>query len=216
MEGGECYCLAGAFLQSMPDSTPSHRSQPVALFRAVGPLVAGVLLLAGVGLDCSSGSSSSECNAATCAGCCAPNGQCAAGDATSACGTAGATCAVCTASQQCTQALCVPPGPPVDAGCPGCASTQLLFVNDYSDWCVVTVNGAPLNASGSYAFDAGTVVDLDATPIPPFVWAYWLGTDGATGSGGHDVNMATTVTMNAERDVFACCQDLLTGQVCSQ
>ena len=89
----------------------------------------------------------------------------------------------------------------------------MLTVNDYSDWCTVTVNGAALNVSGSYAFDAGTVVALDATPHPPFIWAYWLGTDGASGSG-EDYNMATTVTMDENKYVFACCENPMRDQIC--
>ena len=42
------------------------------------------------------------------------------------------------------------------------------------------------------ALVVGSVAQLDASPQPGYVWGYWTGTDGDTGSGDH--NMATTVT----------------------
>ncbi len=82
-----------------------------------------------------------------------------------------------------------------DAGC------CVLTINDYLNWCSITENGAAYSPSES--FDAGAVVTLDATPMSGFVWGYWTGTDGA--NGGQDMSMTATVTMNANKNVLACC-----------
>jgi hypothetical protein len=182
--------------------------------RALLLLVVGSL----VGVwGCSGSTLPDACSAATCAGCCTAGGQCETGDTISACGSHGATCSVCTDVQECTEAACVPvsgpdAGPPADAGCPNClpdaGSGLVLSVNDFDDWCTVSVNGAPLSLSGSYTFDAGTVVSLAATANTDFVWAYWLGTDGANaGNNGQDPHMMTTVTMTANMQVLACCNN---------
>ncbi len=88
----------------------------------------------------------------------------------------------------------------------------LLTITNYLDWCSITVDG-----DGGYiptaAYLVGTVVDLDASPKPGYVWGYWNGTDGDTGSG--DPKMATTVTMTASKEVFACCpQSPPAAQIC--
>jgi hypothetical protein len=50
-------------------------------------------------------------------------------------------------------------------------------------------------------------VTLDGTNNPAdgttFIWGYWTGTDGAT--NGNDTSMHTTVTMDADKSVQACC-----------
>jgi hypothetical protein len=93
-------------------------------------------------------------------------------------------------------------GPKPDAGPDGGNVAVILTVSNYLNWCNVTVDG-----DGGYipmaAFVVGTVVDLDASPKTGYVWGYWTGTDGDTGSGDH--NMATTVTMTANKEVIACC-----------
>ena len=93
----------------------------------------------------------------------------------------------------------------------GCSSSSgpdgglpILTINNYLAWCTVTVNGAAY--AEPVGFASGTVVHLDATANTGFVWGYWTNTDGANaGNGGHDPNMATTVTMNASVTVEACC-----------
>ncbi|MFT3710333.1 MAG: hypothetical protein QM817_22145 [Archangium sp.] len=45
---------------------------------------------------------SSTCGAANCNGCCDDTGTCFMGQSASACGSAGATCAVCSGTQTCT------------------------------------------------------------------------------------------------------------------
>jgi Divergent InlB B-repeat domain len=89
-----------------------------------------------------------------------------------------------------------------DAGPDGGNVAAILTISSYQNWCSVTVDG-----DGGYipmaAFVVGAVVDLDASPKPGYVWGYWTGTDGDTGSG--DRNMATTVTMSVNKEVVACC-----------
>jgi Divergent InlB B-repeat domain len=99
-----------------------------------------------------------------------------------------------------------------DAGPDGGNLAVILTVSDYLNWCNVTVDG-----DGGYmpqaAFVLGTVVDLDASPKTGYVWGYWTGTDGDTGSG--DPNLATTVTMNVSKEVVACCpQSPPAAQIC--
>lgn len=74
----------------------------------------------------------------------------------------------------------------------------------------MTANGAgqqngPSSVSFTATYPADTVVSLDAAAASAtFVWGYWTGTDGAS-TGGNDVNMSTTVTMDADKSVLACC-----------
>lgn len=65
-----------------------------------------------------------------------------------------------------------------------------------------------LTATGTYGFDAGTVVSLEATANAGLTWASWLGTDGAmAANGGQDSNTATTVTLSRSKEVLACCNN---------
>ena len=96
----------------------------------------------------------------------------------------------------------------------GPATTFVLTIDNYLDWCAITEDGQPYNSSET--FDAGTVVDLHAQPLNGFVWGYWTGTDAAM--GGQDTNMTATVTMTSNKAVLACCpnpppatQDCSTG-----
>jgi hypothetical protein len=92
-------------------------------------------------------------------------------------------------------------GPPGDDA--GTGSTFTLGITNIQDWCAITVDGSPLNATASYTFDAGTVVDLTAVGSPPgtFTFAYWTDTD-------NNSDASTTVTMNANKSVSACCENL--------
>ena len=92
-------------------------------------------------------------------------------------------------------------GPDGGTGC------CVLSIDDYLNWCSITENGAPYVVSES--FDAGTVVNLSAAPNQGFVWGYWTGTDGA--AGGQDMKMTTTVTMNGNKNVLACCPSASQG-----
>jgi hypothetical protein len=103
-------------------------------------------------------------------------------------------------------------GPKPDSGPDGGSVAVILTITNYLDWCAVTVDG-----DGGYipmaAFVVGTVVDLDASAKAGYVWGYWTGTDGDTGSG--DRSMSTTVTMTTSKAVVACCpQPPPAAQVC--
>jgi hypothetical protein len=81
-----------------------------------------------------------------------------------------------------------------------------LTVQNYLNWCDVTENGTtyPASVPPAMSFASGTVVNLNAAPGSLFVWGYWTGTDGATGTG-HDTQMATTITMTSDKTILACC-----------
>jgi hypothetical protein len=89
--------------------------------------------------------------------------------------------------------------PPADGG-----SGFSLTVNNFDNWCTVTIAGNPTD----FTFAPGTVLSLHAVGMPTFTFAYWLGTDGAnSGNNGQDPNATTTVTMNANKTVLACCNN---------
>jgi hypothetical protein len=84
-----------------------------------------------------------------------------------------------------------------------------LKLENYLAWCTVTVNnGTPdsLDSVQMLQFPQGTVVNLhgDTKSAASFFWAYWVGTAGDTTSA-HDTAMTTTVTMDANKTVQACC-----------
>jgi hypothetical protein len=84
-----------------------------------------------------------------------------------------------------------------------------LHMVNQAAWCTITVNGTKGAAGATppdtvYAKD--TVVTLHADPDTPFVWGFWLGTDGQTDAGQpHDTNQDATVTMSADKTVEVCC-----------
>ena len=89
------------------------------------------------------------------------------------------------------------PPPPPDGG-----SGITLNVNNFDNWCTVTVNPEMTD------YAAGTVVSLTAVANPTFHFHYWLGTDGANaGNNGQDPNAMTTVTMTGSKTVLACCDN---------
>lgn len=91
----------------------------------------------------------------------------------------------------------------------GGPTTYTLTITNYLGWCDLTENGTKYPGLGgappAMSFPPGTVVDLSAVPNGLFIWGYWTGTDGDTGA--HDTNMSTTVTMNGDKTVGACCPD---------
>jgi Divergent InlB B-repeat domain len=190
--------------------------KPSRLLESPAPLfLSALLLVLAISSSCSSDStpSNAACSPQNCSGCCSSTGQCEVGTSTSACGESGATCSICTGTQACTNALCVPAGPIFDAGPtndagPGGFAGFVLNVNNYLDWCSVQVNSAPpIDVSGTYTFDAGTVVTLHATGLTGFTFDYWLGTDGVD-AGGLDQNASTTITMDSDVNVLACCDNV--------
>jgi hypothetical protein len=89
----------------------------------------------------------------------------------------------------------------------GGTATHTLTLNDYLSWCSVTVNSgtASTTATQTLTFPAGTVVNLGGDKASStFVWGYWVGTTGDT-SATHDKAMTTTVKMDQDRTVQACC-----------
>jgi Divergent InlB B-repeat domain len=103
-------------------------------------------------------------------------------------------------------------GSTADAGPDAGEVAVILTIDNYQGWCTVSVEG-DAGYRPMAAFVVGTVVQLDASPLPGYVWGYWTGTDGDGGSG--DRNMATTVTMNTSKQVVACCpQSPPAAQVC--
>lgn len=92
--------------------------------------------------------------------------------------------------------------PDVDAG-----ATFSLKLENYLSWCSVAVNGGTANTTAvqNLSFPAGTTVNLTGGPAnATFVWGYWVGTTGDV-SATHDVATATTVVLNQNRTVQACC-----------
>lgn len=76
---------------------------------------------------------------------------------------------------------------------------------DYVSWCSISVDSNVPSVTATRTIDVpvGTVVHLSATPTASLTWAYWTGTDNT--DGGKDLNAQTTVTMNADKTVLACC-----------
>jgi hypothetical protein len=102
-------------------------------------------------------------------------------------------------------------GMPSDGGFDAGQQVYILTIANYLDWCAITGLG-DAGYLPTAAFVAGTVVPLEASPLPGYVWGYWTGTDGA--DGGHDLNMHTTVTMDANKQVVACCPQEGGAPVC--
>ena len=98
------YTDASLVVESYPSALKS-------LFRC-----ACLLLCAAIWSACSSGTSPAVCDSLTCAGCCTTDGRCETGATINACGTGGASCSVCTDSQQCTSGRCEGGDAGVDAG----------------------------------------------------------------------------------------------------
>jgi hypothetical protein len=172
-----------------------------------------LLAIVALASGCSSETLAAACSTQNCSGCCSANGVCEVGTATTACGQSGATCSICTGTQACTNALCVPAGPIFDAGPtndagPVASPGFVLTVDNYLDWCSVQVNSeSPIDVSATYTFDAGTVVALHATGLVGFTFDYWLGTDGVD-AGGLDQESTTTITMDSAMTVLACCDNV--------
>lgn len=92
----------------------------------------------------------------------------------------------------------------------GCETQVRLTITNYLAWCSVTANRGSPNTSPSFYIDVdqGRIVPLhgDTANATYFIWGYWNGTD----AGGADTNQDPTVTMTADKGVFACCP--LVGQ----
>ena len=74
-------------------------------------------------------------------------------------------------------------------------------------WCSVSIDGGAASTASSQTltFPMSTVVSLRADPAnSTYVFGYWVGTAGDSGPS-HDTGMATTVTMDGNKTVQACC-----------
>jgi hypothetical protein len=86
-------------------------------------------------------------------------------------------------------------------------NTATLTLEDFMSWCSVSVDGgaASMAASRMLTFPMNSVVSLRADAASnAFVFGYWVGTAGDTGPS-HDLAMATTVAMDGNKTVQACC-----------
>lgn len=82
-----------------------------------------------------------------------------------------------------------------------------LTVQNYLSWCTVAVNGGGSSTAATQTLDVqpGTVVNLSGDlASATFVWGYWVGTTGDT-TAAHDTAKTTTVTVNANKTIQACC-----------
>ena len=98
-------------------------------------------------------------------------------------------------------------GAPVDTGTPDSSALVKLTVQNYLAWCSVSVQGgaATTDAVQTLNVSAGTVVNLSGDKASgTFVWGYWVGTAGDTGTA-HDTKKVTTVTVTKDTIVQACC-----------
>lgn len=85
--------------------------------------------------------------------------------------------------------------------------THTLKIEDYLSWCSVGVNGGASStaATTTLTFPEGTVVNLHGDKATgTFVFGYWRGTSGDT-SASHDTQVDTTVTMDGDKTIQACC-----------
>lgn len=86
-------------------------------------------------------------------------------------------------------------------------TTVTLTLENYLAWCSVSVDGGAASTAASRVlqFPKDTVVALSGDKAnATFVFGYWVGTAGDTGPS-HDTAMMTTVTMDADKTVQACC-----------
>jgi hypothetical protein len=92
-----------------------------------------------------------------------------------------------------------------DAASDGGAVT--LTVQNYLSWCTVAVNGGGSSTAATQTLNVqpGTVVNVSGDlSSATFVWGYWVGTAGDT-TAAHDTSKTTTVTVNANKTIQACC-----------
>src|SRR6185312_6304970 len=81
----------------------------------------------------------------------------------------------------CTSSSSTSKTPDAGSGSGSGSGAITLTIENYLSWCSVTENGGPLAAT--MTFPQGTVVNLAAMPASSFfIWGYWVGTDGDTGS----------------------------------
>jgi hypothetical protein len=93
----------------------------------------GACLMCNHGEQCVGGVCTAEqqqCGPVNCTGCCDLSGACVETSSTSACGTRGHDCAVCTTGQQCVGGACIGGGPCGSDTCPGCCDSSGACVQE--------------------------------------------------------------------------------------
>ena len=82
-----------------------------------------------------------------------------------------------------------------------------LTINDYLNWCSVTVNGGTPSTAATQTFqfapDASVSLHGDTASSQSFYWGYWQSANLA--DGGKDTNMNVNITMSGDVSVLACC-----------
>jgi hypothetical protein len=87
------------------------------------------------------------------------------------------------------------------------ATTFTLTINDYLNWCNVSVNGGAPSSQNPQTFqfapDASVLLHGDTANSQSFYWGYWQSANIT--DGGKDLSMDASVIMNGNVDVLACC-----------
>lgn len=90
-----------------------------------------------------------------------------------------------------------------------------LTINDYLNWCNVSVNGADAGSSPptyQFAPDASVALHGDTKDSNVFYWGYWQAPNLA--DGGKDLNKDVSITMNGDVTILACCPFNNTANSC--
>lgn len=94
---------------------------------------------------------------------------------------------------------------PTDASDGGSGFT--LTINDYFNWCSVTVNGGAPSTAATQTFqfapDASVSLHADTANAGSFYWGYWQSANLT--DGGKDTNMNVSITMSGDVNMLACC-----------
>jgi hypothetical protein len=82
-----------------------------------------------------------------------------------------------------------------------------LTINDYLNWCAVSVNGGDASTADPQTFqfapDASVGLHGDTANASLFYWGYWKSAN--IGDGGPYASKDASVTMNGNVSVQACC-----------
>jgi hypothetical protein len=90
-----------------------------------------------------------------------------------------------------------------------------LTINDYLNWCNVSINGNDAGSSPQpmqFAPDASVALHGDTANSLSFYWGYWQAP--GLGDGGKVTNMNVNVTMNGDVTILACCPVNTTALSC--
>ena len=84
--------------------------------------------------------------------------------------------------------------------------TYTLTINDYFNWCNVSINGGQATSSPTpmqFAPDASVALHGDTATSASFYWGYWQSAN--LGDGGLDTNKDVTIQMSSNVSILACC-----------